>query len=192
VADSRTGITTGLSPNQESKRRQIVEAARMVLARDGLAGCTARTVADASPLTKSAIHYYFGDIDEIIDLAMAAHVNAMLGSLREVARQHSGPEQRLRGVVQAYLATFDGKPYAAFLWFEYWIAAGRRGTTGTVDQMLGDLHALLVDLLTDAGVNNPAQTAHAVASWLLGSIVQQHIRPQPAAVIQAELSRFLT
>jgi AcrR family transcriptional regulator len=192
MAVSRAGTAAGISPNQESKRRQIIEAARVVLARDGLAGCTARTVADASPLTKSAIHYYFDDIDEIIDLAMTAHVSATLGSLREVARQHSDPEQRLRAVVQAYLDTFADKPYAAFLWFEYWIAAGRRGTTGTVEQMLGDVRTLLVELLTDVGVDSPRQTAHAVASWLLGSIVQQHIRPQPAAAIQADLGRFLT
>jgi hypothetical protein len=58
--------------------------------------------------------------------------------------------------------------------------------------MLGDLRALLTELLTDVGVDNPGQTAHAVASWLLGSIVQQHIRPRPAPAVQAELSRFLT
>jgi len=61
-----------------------------------------------------------------------------------------------------------------------------------VEQMLGDLRALLAELLTDVGVDDPGQTAHAAASWLLGSIVQQHIRPQPAAAIQAELGRFLT
>ena len=55
------------TPNQRDKQRQIVEAARRVLARDGLAGCTARAVADASPLTKSAINYYFASMDEIID-----------------------------------------------------------------------------------------------------------------------------
>ena len=75
----RTG--TAISPNQDSKRRQIIEAARVVLARGGLSGCTARAVAEASPLTKSAINYYFASMDEIIDLAMAAHVEAMLGEV---------------------------------------------------------------------------------------------------------------
>jgi AcrR family transcriptional regulator len=181
-----------ISPNQDSKRRQIIEAARVLLARDGLAGCTARAIADASPLTKSAIHYYFDDIDEIIDLAMTAHVNATLGALREVARRHSDPGQQLRAVVQAYLDTFADKPYAAFLWFEYWIAAGRRETTDTVDRMLGDVRTLLAGLLADAGADNPGQTARTLLSWLLGSVVQQHIHPLPAAAIQAEIDRFIT
>ena len=99
----RTG--TVISPNQDSKRRQIIEAAREVLARDGLACCTARAVADASPLTKSAINYYFASMDEIIDLAVAAHIEAMLVALRQVAEHHHDPYRRLHAVVQAYLDT---------------------------------------------------------------------------------------
>jgi DNA-binding transcriptional regulator YbjK len=91
---------TEISPNQDHKRRQIIDAARAVLARDGLAGCTARAVAEASPLTKSAINYYFSSLDEIIDLAMAAHVEAMLTALRAVAARHADPYRRLHAVIR--------------------------------------------------------------------------------------------
>ena len=120
---SRAKHTDG---NRRAKQDQIIEAAKEVLAREGLAACTARSVADASPLTKSAIHYYFNDINEIIDRAVAAHVDAMLGALRRVAGQVTDPRERLSRVVDTYLATFVDQPHAAFLWFEYWISAGRR------------------------------------------------------------------
>ena len=142
----RTG--TVISPNQDRKRRQIIEAAREVLARDGLAGCTARAVADASPLTKSAINYYFASMDEIIDLAVAAHVEAMLAALRQVAAQHRDPYRRLHAVVQAYLDTFADQPHAAYLWFEYWVAASRRQAPAPVAAMLDAVRDLLVELLT--------------------------------------------
>src|SRR6201996_9755522 len=93
------------SPNQDSKRRQIIEAARVVLARDGLAGCTARAVADASPLTKSAINYYFASMDEIIDLAVAAHVEAMLAALRAAAARERDPDPRLHAALRVHLGT---------------------------------------------------------------------------------------
>ena len=118
-----------------------------LLARDGLAGCTARAVADASPLTKSAIHYYFRDIDEIVDAAVAAHLDAMLAGLREVAREHADPDERLRAVIVAYLDTFVDRPHAAFLWFEHWIAAGRRGEPASVEAMLTAVEALFDELL---------------------------------------------
>jgi len=147
---------TAISPNQDRKRRQIIEAARVVLARDGLAGCTARAVAEASPLTKSAINYYFDSMDEIVDLAVAAHVEAMLAALREVARQQDDPYQRLHAVLRAYLDTFADQPHAAFLWFEYWIAAARRGATGPAGAMLAAVRDLLTDLARAAGASEPA------------------------------------
>lgn len=162
-----------------------------MLARDGLAGCTARTVADASPLTKSAINYYFGSIDEIVDLAVTAHVEAMLSALRDVARRHDDPRERLHAVLQAYLDTFAERPYAAFLWFEYWIAAGRRGRTGTIEVMLGQVRDFLAELLAGLPVADPEAAAHALLSWLLGSVVQQHVQPLPAATVQAEVTRLL-
>ena len=196
----RTG--TVISPNQDSKRHQIIEAAREVLARDGLAGCTARAVADASPLTKSAINYYFASMDEIIDLAVAAHVEAMLVALRQVAERHRDPYRRLHAVVQAYLDTFADQPHAAYLWFEYWIAASRRQAPAPVAAMLDAVRDLLVELLGELPTQqpdptgrpgpDPAQAANALLSWLLGSIVQQQVHPLAPATLAAEIDRLLS
>jgi AcrR family transcriptional regulator len=196
----RTG--TVISPNQDSKRRQIIEAAREVLARDGLAGCTARAVADASPLTKSAINYYFASMDEITDLAVAAHVEAMLVALRRVAEQHRDPYRRLHAVVQAYLDTFADQPRAAYLWFEYWIAASRRQAPAPVAAMLDAVRDLLSELLSELLTQlpdttgrpgpDPAPAANALLSWLLGSIVQQQVHPLAPAILAAEIDRLLS
>ncbi|MCD2196699.1 TetR family transcriptional regulator [Actinomycetospora endophytica] len=161
------------------------------LARDGVAGCTARAVADASPLTKSAIHYYFRDIDEIVDAAVAAHLEAMLTGLREVARSYTDPEQRLRAVVTAYLDTFAERPYAAFLWFEHWIAAGRRGERASTEGMLTSVESLFDELLAAARPVGARQDSRALVSWLLGTVVQQHVRPLDAAELGAEVGRIL-
>jgi len=188
---------TATSPNADHKRRQIIEAAREVLARDGLAGCTARAVAEASPLTKSAINYYFDSLDEIIDLAMAAHVTAMLDALRAVASRPTDPHDRLHAVIQGYLDTFADRPHAAFLWFEYWIAVGRRGGTEPAGAMLGAVRDLLAELLTGlrAARGQPAgdldQAAGALLSWLLGSVVQQQVHPLNPATVAAEADRVL-
>lgn len=173
--------------NQRVKRAQIVDAAKQVLAAKGLAACTARAVADASPLTKSAINYYFHDMDEIVDEAMAEHVEAMLVNLRRVADRYDDPEERLWRIAEAYLATFTEHPHAAFLWFEYWVAAGRRTALDRPAAMLDKMHALLTEALA---VPAPDETAHQILSWLLGTIVQQHVRRQPHDVLRRELSRI--
>jgi AcrR family transcriptional regulator len=190
-AQAPTGRAKHTDNNRRAKQDQIIEAAKDVLAREGLAACTSRAVADASPLTKSAIHYYFQDINEIIDRAMSAHVDTMLKALRLVAEQHSDPHERLWQVVHAYLTTFADQPHAAFLWFEYWIDAGRRGSLNVADQMLGKVHTVLLDLLGDLQPEDPDETAHALLSWLLGTIIQQHVRPRTSEMLRYELTQLL-
>ncbi|HVW44948.1 MAG TPA: TetR family transcriptional regulator C-terminal domain-containing protein [Amycolatopsis sp.] len=187
MAATPPGQRDRLSPNQLAKREQIVQAAREVLARDGLAGCTARAIADASPLTKSAIHYYFSDIDLLIDRAMAAQVTAFLGHLRAVAAWHEDPEERFWAVVKAYLDTFAENPNAAFVWFEYWVAVGRSDHLRAADAMLHSSTELLTELLGDLGHDDPRAKARALQSYLLGAIVQQRVRPRPFATLREEI-----
>ena len=121
----------------------------------------------------------------------------MLVALRAVAARHPDPRQRLQAVVQGYLDTFADRPQAAFLWFEYWIAVGRRGRTEPAGAMLGAVRDLLLDLLTSLRdtTGQPAgdldQTAGALLSWLLGSVIQQQVHPLDQATVQAEADRLL-
>ncbi|GAB3006063.1 TetR family transcriptional regulator [Amycolatopsis acidiphila] len=176
-----------LSPNQLAKQEQIVDAARRVLARDGLAGCTARAIADAGPLTKSAIHYYFSDIDLLIDRAMAALVTDFLGELDKVAAKYDDPAERLWAVLEAYLETFADNPNAAFVWFEYWVAVGRTEHVQAAEVMLRSVIELLTDLLGDLRIDDPRARARALQSYLLGAIVQQSVRRRPFATLREEI-----
>ncbi|SDZ33868.1 DNA-binding transcriptional regulator, AcrR family [Amycolatopsis xylanica] len=180
-----------IEANRRGKREQIIDAAKQVLARDGLAACTARAVADASPLSKSAVHYYFDDIHQIVDIAMREHVAAMLAELRRAADGQDDPAEKLWAVVHAYLATFAAQPDAAFLWFEYWIDTSRRQSADTTAATLEDVRALLGELTARLPVDDPAGIANALLSWLLGTVVQQQIRPQPVTRLRQELDSIV-
>jgi AcrR family transcriptional regulator len=183
-------IPTGeLSPNQLHKRRQIVEAAQRVLATEGLAACSVRAVAGASPLTKSAIHYYFADLNELIDAAMGGHIEAFLARVRAAAARGSDPVERFWAAIEAYLGTFDENPAAALLWYDYWIDAARKGRLGPVDRMNRDVVAMLAGLLEAVPVTGAAVRAEAVFSALLGLVVQQTVRRRPAEEVR-ELIRL--
>ncbi|MET8877896.1 TetR family transcriptional regulator [Nocardia sp. NPDC004604] len=180
-----------IEANRRGKREQIIDAAKQVLARDGLAACTARAVAEAGPLSKSAVHYYFDDIHQIVDLAMREHVTATVTSLRRAAAAESDPADKLWAAVSAYLATFAEQPNAAYLWFEYWIDAGRRRSSDTVADTLNDMDTLLCDLTAELRVNDPAATARTLLSWLLGTIVQQQLQPATPKALRQQLNSIL-
>lgn len=192
AAEPSAGRAKHTDGNRRAKQDQIIAAAKNVLAREGLAACTARSVADASPLTKSAIHYYFNDINEIIDLAVSGHVDAMLGALRRIAAEASDPSERLWRVIHTYLTTFVDQPHAAFMWFEYWISAGRRASLTAAEHMLDEVRSFLVELLAHLSLSDPDETANAVLSWLLGTIVQQHVRPRTQEQLYGELQRIIS
>jgi AcrR family transcriptional regulator len=180
--------TARVSPNQMDKQRQIVEAARAVLARDGLAGCTARAIADASPLTKSAIHYYFADMDELIDRAMAAHIDAFIGKIRKAAARHEDPVDRFWAAVAEYLDSFQEMPGAALLWFDYWIDATRKNRLEPIEQMHRDVIAIFTGMLAAIPVDDPDKRADALFSYLMGTVVRQAVQPKPFAEIRSQVA----
>jgi len=176
------------SPNQNDKRRQIIAAARTVLARDGLAACTARNLAAESPLTKSAIHYYFDDMEEIVDQAMDGHIEAFVEQLWAAADRHDQPADRFWAVMENYLATFRSAPTTALLWFGYWVDVGHKGRLGPIESMHRKVQAVLVDLLFGLDVPNPQRTSHALHSYLIGTVIQQLVSPKPFAEIRSEIA----
>lgn len=183
-------IETGeLSPNQLRKREQIVEAARRVLAAEGLAGCSVRAIAEASPLTKSAIHYYFSDLDELVDEAMAGHIEAFLARVRAAAARGSDPIGCFWAAIEAYLGAFDENPGAALLWYDYWIDSARKGRLGPVDRMNREVVGMITELLAAVPVPGAGMRAEAVFAALLGLVVQQSIRARPSEEVR-ELIRL--
>jgi DNA-binding transcriptional regulator YbjK len=174
MSERAPAVLERLTPNQLDKQRQIIEAAMRVLAGQGLAACTVREIAAAGPLTKSAIHYYFADLDVLIDRAMANHVANFEANLRAAAAAAaSDPPASFWNIVDAYISTFRDQPQVTRLWLEYWADASRKGRTSMIAGLNGRITALLAEHLKTAGVPRPADTAHGVFLILAGTILDQ-------------------
>jgi DNA-binding transcriptional regulator YbjK len=182
MSERAPALREQLSPNQLDKQRQIIEAAMRVLADRGLAACTVREVAAAGPLTKSAIHYYFADLDVLIDRAMAAHVANFEAALRDAASAAPDPPASFWNIIDAYVATFRDRPRVARLWLEYWADASRKGRGNLIAELNGRITALLASHLKAAGVPRPADAAHGVFLILAGTVLDQ---PSPDVASQA-------
>ena len=177
MSERLPAVREHLTPNQLDKQRQIIEAAMRVLADQGLAACTVREVAAAGPLTKSAIHYYFADMDVLIDRAMTAHVANFEAALRGAAAASPDSPASFWNIIDAYIATFRERPHVARLWLEYWADASRKGGTSMIAELNGRVIALLADHLRDACVPRPADVAHGVFLILAGTILAAQLAP---------------
>src|SRR5581483_2227242 len=168
-----------LSPNQLDKRQQIIDAAKAVLLRDGPAGCTTRAVAAESPLTPSAIHYYFDSAPQIVDAAMDSLLHDFIAGLRSAAAGLEDPVQRFWVTIDAYGAHFASRPGLALMWFDYAIQTTARGETAPSRRIDDAIHALLLELLAGAGVPDAVQRSGALVAYMIGTTMRGLFTDRP-------------
>jgi AcrR family transcriptional regulator len=172
----------------EHKRRLIVEAAVRVLIRDGLNACTGRAVADETPMTRSAIHYYFESTDELVDAAMDAHLATLLERFRAVGEQHKQPERRFWAVIEDYVAAFAEAKGSTVAWFTYWVQNMDRGRVERNMHMQQSIVEVIGELLADAGADDPRARSRAIFSYLIGAVLRQEVDPATAAELRREVA----
>ncbi len=163
------------SPRQLEKREALVDAAAQVLRREGLAGCTARAISDASPLTKSALHYYFDHVDEIIELAFERVIEAGLARVEGAAEAHDDPLDALWAAARAFLGLGgDRVGQVVMLWVEAQAEAAR---TQRFQRVRRDLAArgreLFVRLARRLRWEEPERRASVFHSALTGAVMRR-------------------
>lgn len=180
-----------LSPNQREKRREIIEVAKSVLLASGLDRFTARALTESGSFSRSAIHYYFDSVEEIIDAVMTSELESFLEMLDGVAAEHEAPLERFWAVTQRYLAHFSEQPALTLLWFDYSIAAVQAGRPHPAIEIESRLREIFVGLLKDCGVPDWESRSEALLAFMLGTTLRGvlhpgaargDVRPQLAAV----------
>jgi AcrR family transcriptional regulator len=176
----------------EARRRAIIDAAAEVLRTRGLSACTARSIAGAGPLTKSALHYYFEDIDEVIDLAFRSLMDSFYERLTATAAEATNPDEALWSTARAYLHLGTDRPGSTgrrvpMLWFEMQVAATRAGDLDTVRAITERVLQLFIHLVADTGVPRPTETGTALMNALIGIVVRADMDVSDEIDLDAEL-----
>lgn len=182
-------MSTALTPNHEARREQLIRAAMHVLRTEGLGACTARAIADASPLTKSALHYYFADTNEIVDVAFRRLVDQFLERVHDAAAAAGDPLAALWAATETYLRLGVDRPgRVPMLYFEIQVSALREQRPDTVIEMTVRAERFFTNLVAATGVPAPEALGSAWMSALVGSLVRQAMLPRPVGELLEELS----
>jgi AcrR family transcriptional regulator len=176
------------SPNQLAKRQEIIEAAKRLLAREGLEACTARALAEDSSFSRASIHYYLGSMDEVIDAAMASHLTDFVAGLRQAGEAETDPVSRFWAAVRAYVDTLTRRDGLALVWFDYSIAAIRQGHVESATVIESALRETLGELLGACAVADVGVRTEAVVGYLIGTTLRGLMRPIPWSDARAQLA----
>jgi AcrR family transcriptional regulator len=174
---------------------RLVEATLRCLAREGVAGTTAREITGEAGVNLAAITYHFGGKDHLVDRALLRAVRRLVDP---VVAALDDPASAARSVGDAVRLVEDavaaGGPPCAL----YAEAAARRARSETVrhgwDEIHGGLRAALARRLAelqDAGAVGREQEASALAARLVATVVGALVSATASSASEPEVVRAL-
>ena len=98
----------GRSPGYELQRETILARAAELFAQRGYTATSMNEVADACGVSKPSLYHYVRDKHQLLAEIAEAHVARLLALIDEVDAAMPAPEQRLRRLIDAFLAAYAG------------------------------------------------------------------------------------
>jgi AcrR family transcriptional regulator len=93
-----------IAATRPAKRERLVEAARDLVYRQGVARTTLADIATAADVPLGNVYYYFKTKDDIIGAVVDTHAHRLTTDLAELDRRHRTPKARLKALVGLVLA----------------------------------------------------------------------------------------
>lgn len=118
-----------------SRRAEILVAAERIFVEHGYEGATIRKIADEVGLSSTALYMHFSEKGEILQEICRQAFEELLGANRRILAEVSGPEERLRKMLEAYVAFGFSHPNAYRLIYLTRPIEARDGAESAAQQM---------------------------------------------------------
>ncbi|MCL4422458.1 MAG: TetR/AcrR family transcriptional regulator [Actinobacteria bacterium] len=182
-----------MSPNQQAKRDEIVDAAVEVLLHEGVHGCTVRSIAATAGVSKGAVHYYFSDVEDIIDQAMLKAARIWIQWLgaggSSGLKEPASPIQLFWHAMSICLAPFaHGDRSLMPLWLEYWAMRSRANRIEPLQVLQELMISYVTELMEAAGVADAPERAIGVTAYLFGVSMQESILSVPKQTVMGQIA----
>jgi acyl-CoA thioesterase FadM/DNA-binding transcriptional regulator YbjK len=134
---------------QDSRRSELIEAARRVIQRRGFAKATVGAITGEAGASLGLLNYHFTSRDDVVAEAFAVAAREDLERLEEASLRHEDPPARLAAVLDLY--DFDDQP-GWQMWIDAWgesvhtealrttLEAFQRGWRAVLGNVLADGH----------------------------------------------------
>jgi len=89
----------------------IIEAAKKVFVKRGLAGARMQEIADEAGINKAMLHYYYRSKEKLFEIVFNEAFSKVIGRLSEVVGQPMAFEEKIRAIVEHYIISISDTPY---------------------------------------------------------------------------------
>jgi AcrR family transcriptional regulator len=97
-------------PSPTDKRRQILDAAVHVFARQGFHTCRVSDIADEAGVAYGLVYHYFSSKEEILDTLFLERWNLMLEAIAEADRRERSPRDKLLAIAGFIVDSYRHDP----------------------------------------------------------------------------------
>lgn len=172
---------------EDVRRKQILQAAFTVAAREGVSGLTVRAVASEAALSHALVLFHFGRKEQLVYALLERVIaeTAVLHVSDDIA-QFPHARDRLHALLQQEMARQASKPELARLFLEFWALGTRDESIRTrinaeLERYRAAFEAIIRELLlaepTTFARASAAGLAAVAVSWIHGCAVQAMIDP---------------
>jgi TetR/AcrR family transcriptional regulator, fatty acid metabolism regulator protein len=103
-------VSAARAKNATDKRRQILDAAVRVFARQGFHACRVSDIADEAGVAYGLVYHYFASKDEVLDTLFLERWNVMLQTIREVDAQNIPVREKLGAIASFIVDSYRHDP----------------------------------------------------------------------------------
>ncbi len=123
---------------RDLRRGQIVDAARRLVAEQGLEALTIGALEDRLAFTRGVITYHFANKDEIVRAVFASAIEEIDAAVRQQVSAGATIDEKLRAVLRANVRGFVDNEVAGRVLLSFW---GRLSADPKVRALNAELHA---------------------------------------------------
>ena len=102
----------------------IIDSALAVMAEEGIANLTTKSVSQRASVSTGAIHYFFETKEKLIYSAFVHVVRTLRDETTSIRRREPDPIRRLRSSLEVHFSPFHFQGAASNIWPQLWVHAG--------------------------------------------------------------------
>jgi DNA-binding transcriptional regulator YbjK len=177
-------VAAPVQARSRERRDLLLRAVIDLVAESGVRGVTHRSVAARAGLPPATTTYYFASIDDLINEALALHVDERADEVERLAADAAGGGRSPAQVAERFATDLAARSVAALtVQFELYLEAGRSAAMREPARAaLERFSRIAADALEQLGVRDPDDAAVALLALIDGFALHRIARPRhPAA-----------
>jgi TetR/AcrR family transcriptional regulator len=95
---------------EKNTEELIIEAAKKIFIKKGLAGARMQDIADEAGINKAMLHYYFRSKDRLFEIIFTEAINKVLTSLNSILATPMPFPEKIKAIVENYLTALMANP----------------------------------------------------------------------------------